>query len=81
MLDEAIKVGADVFLTGEMGYHRYFGHENDILIGVMGHYQSERFTIQLLYRMLESAHPDLRVVETQINTNPILLSVAEGIKQ
>lgn len=81
LLDEAIKVGADVFLTGEMGYHRYFGHENDILIGVMGHYQSERFTIQLLHRMLESAHPDLRVVETQINTNPILLSVAEGIKQ
>lgn len=68
-------------MTGEMGYHRYFGHENDILIGVMGHYQSERFTIQLLHRMLESAHPDLRVVETQINTNPILLSVAEGIKQ
>lgn len=78
LLDEAIKAKADVFLTGEMGYHRYFGHENEILIGVMGHYQSEQFTIELLQRILESEHSELRVEKTKINTNPILLSVAEG---
>ena len=27
MLDAAIKAGADAFITGEMSYHEYFGHE------------------------------------------------------
>ena len=71
LLDEAIAQGADAFLTGEMSYHRYFGHEDDLLIGVMGHYQSEQFTIELLHRILKQALPELRVVETEKSTNPI----------
>lgn len=74
LLDAAVSAGADAFLTGEMGYHRYFGHEDDLLIGVMGHYQSERFTIQLLERILRDAHPALRLELTTVNTNPILLN-------
>lgn len=72
LLDEAIRQGADAFLTGEMGYHRYFGHEDEILIGVMGHYQSEQFTIQLLQRILAQACPELCTEVTEINTNPII---------
>ena len=71
LLREAIQQGADAFLTGEMGYHFYFGHEADIFIGVMGHYQSEQYTIQLLHRILHEAHPELRLVETSVMTNPI----------
>ena len=71
LLDEAINQQADAFLTGEMSYHRYFGHEHDILISVMGHYQSEQYTIELLERILQQAHPSLRIMKTSINTNPI----------
>ena len=71
LLDDAIKAGADVFLTGEMGYHIYFGHENDIWIGVLGHYQSEKFTIELMQEILAEAYPDLPTCQTRINTNPI----------
>jgi len=71
LLDEALCQGADVFLTGEMHYHCYFGHENDLWIGVLGHYESERFTIALLRRLLTEVHPALRVEETETNTNPI----------
>lgn len=73
LLDEAIRQGADAFLTGEMGYHRYFGHEEEILIGVMGHYESEQFTIQLLQEVLEQSCPGLRVEQTALCTNPILI--------
>lgn len=72
LLDEAVRQGADAFLTGEMGYHRYFGHEDEILIGVTGHYQSERFTIELLRRILARSCPELRTVVTETNTNPII---------
>ena len=71
LLDEAVRQGADAFLTGEMSYHRYFGHEDDIFIGVMGHYQSEQFTIGLLREILHKAHPELRLVQTEVNTNPV----------
>ena len=73
LLDEAIRQGADAFLTGEMGYHRYFGHEEEILIGVMGHYESEQFTVQLLQEVLRRACPGLRIVQTELCTNPILI--------
>ncbi len=73
LLDEAIRQGADAFLTGEMGYHRYFGHEEELLIGVLGHYESEQFTIDLLHRVLSEAHPGLRLLRTEVNTNPIIL--------
>lgn len=71
LLDEAVRRGCDCFLTGEMHYHQYFGREDEILIGVMGHYQSEKFTISLLHRVLNETLPGLRVFETEINTNAI----------
>lgn len=74
LLGEAVRAGADAFLTGEMSYHRYFGHEDEILIGVLGHYQSERYTVQLLRRILAEACPELRLFETTVNTNPISIN-------
>lgn len=71
LLDDAIACGADVFLTGEMGYHRYFGHEGQLWIGVLGHYQSERFTIDLLGDILAAACPGLPLHRTSVDTNPV----------
>ncbi len=71
LLDEAIRKGAQAFLTGEMGYHRYFGHEEEILIAVLGHYQSEQYTVDLLHDILAQACPGLRLIKTSVNTNPI----------
>ena len=71
LLGEALRQKADAFLTGEMHYHVFFGHEQEIQIGVMGHYQSEQFTIELLGDVLKNAFPELRLVKTKMKTNPI----------
>lgn len=71
LLDKAISCGADAFLTGEMHYHLYFGQEQRIQIGVMGHFQSERYTVDLLHDIIKTAFPELSVSETSIHTNPI----------
>lgn len=71
LLSNAISLGADVFLTGEMRYHDYFGHENELLIAEMGHYESEQYTIDLLADILGQQLPELRIVKTSNNTNPI----------
>ena len=71
LLPNAISQGADVFLTGEMRYHDYFGHEGDLLIAEMGHYESEQYTVDLLAEVLNSRFPELKIVKTSLNTNPI----------
>lgn len=70
-LDVAIEQEADAFLTGEMGYHQFFGHEQQIQIGVMGHFQSEQFTTEIFQQIIGECAPQLPVFVTGINTNPI----------
>ena len=71
LLSDAIAQGADAFLTGEMRYHDYFGHEDELLIAEMGHYESEQYTIDLLAEVLHRQLPELKIVRTSLNTNPI----------
>ncbi len=71
LLDEALSRKADAFLTGEMSYHHFFGHEQEIQLAVMGHYQSEQFTSDLIRRYLELEYPQLSLFTTKVNTNPI----------
>ncbi len=71
LLGEAVAHGADVFLTGEMSYHRYFGYEQSLWIGVLGHWQSEQFTIELMRDILRDAYPVLKLEMAQASTNPV----------
>ena len=72
LLDAAIKAGADAFITGEMSYHEYFGHEQEIQICVIGHYQSEQFTGEIFRSIIQENFPDAKCCISEINTNPIL---------
>ena len=71
LLDEAIAHGADAFVTGEMHYHQYFGHEQEIQIAVLGHYQSEQYTKEIFYSIIGEACPELPLYMTAVDTNPI----------
>ena len=71
LLSNAIAQGADAFLTGEMRYHDYFGHDDELLIAEMGHYESEQYTIDIFAEVLGARFPELNIVKTSLNTNPI----------
>ena len=71
LLDDAIRVEADAFLTGEMHYHTWFGHEQEIQIAVLGHYESEQYTREVFRAIIENAAPALPVYDTEVRTNPI----------
>ena len=72
LLDDAVKAGADAFLTGEMHYHQYFGYEQVIQICVIGHYESEHFTVEIFRDIILKACPEVRTEIAEKNTNPIL---------
>lgn len=67
----AIRNRADVFITGEIKYHDYFGHDTDILLAEIGHYESEQYTKEIFYTIIRDLFPHFEVRMTQVNTNPI----------
>lgn len=71
MLDTAIKAGADAFVTGEMHYHEYFGHDQELQIAVIGHYQSEKFTTEVFKSIIQEKCKGVECRMAQSCTNPI----------
>ena len=71
LLGDAIRAGVDAFVTGEMHYHDFFGHEQEIQIAVIGHYQSEQYTNEIFRDIIQSQCPGVRCCMAETNTNPI----------
>ena len=72
LLDDALREGADAFITGEMHYHQYFGYEQRIQICVIGHYQSEQFTSEISRAIIQQECPGVRTEIAETSTNPIV---------
>lgn len=43
-IKEAIRAGADAFLTSDLKYHEFYEAENQLLLADVGHFESERYT-------------------------------------
>ncbi|MEQ1554996.1 MAG: Nif3-like dinuclear metal center hexameric protein [Ferruginibacter sp.] len=71
LLAAAKAVSADVFVTSDVKYHEYFDAEGQLLLADIGHYESEQFTIELLFELLSKKFPNFAVQKTGANTNPV----------
>lgn len=67
----ALIAGADVYLTGEARYHDLFSYDGKMLMAVIGHYESEQYTLEIFEEIISQACPQVLVKKTDINTNPI----------
>lgn len=67
----AVSKGADIFITGEIKYHDYFGHDKNILLADIGHYESEQYTKEIFYTIIRELFPNLALQQCKTNTNPI----------
>ena len=64
-------MGADAFISADFKYHDFFKAENTILLADIGHYESERYTKDLIHSFLKKKITNFAVLLSQINTNPI----------
>jgi dinuclear metal center YbgI/SA1388 family protein len=71
LLHDAIAAGADVFVTADFKYHQFFDAENKIVICDIGHYESEQFTSELFYEVIQEKFTTFALHLSKINTNPI----------
>jgi dinuclear metal center YbgI/SA1388 family protein len=70
-LKNAVAAGADAFVTADIKYHNYFDAENRILLVDAGHFESEKFTTEILYDLVIKKFPKFAVRFSETNTNPI----------
>jgi len=71
LLPEALRAGVDVFVTADFKYHEFFDAEGRLVIADIGHYESEQFTIELLYQIIREKFPTFALHCTKVNTNPV----------
>ena len=65
----AIAAAADVYITADVKYHEFFEANNQLIIADIGHYESEQYTINLIFQWLQQNFPNFAVQKTTINTN------------
>jgi len=71
LLNQAIGQGADIFITADYKYHEFFDADGKIIIADIGHYESEQFTIDLLFDLITNKFSTFAAYCTKVNTNPI----------
>lgn len=72
LLSEALKQGADAYISADFTYHQFFDAEDRILIADVGHYESEQFTPEIFYTHLSKKYPKFAFHFSAVNTNPVL---------
>jgi dinuclear metal center YbgI/SA1388 family protein len=71
LLPEALRAGADAFVTADFKYHEFFDAEGRLVVADVGHYESEQFTIELLRDIVQEKFPTFALHLTGLNTNPV----------
>ncbi len=71
LLNNAIAQKADIFITADYKYHEFFDAEGKIIIADIGHFESEQFTIDLLYDIITNKFSNFAAHCTKLNTNPV----------
>jgi dinuclear metal center YbgI/SA1388 family protein len=71
LLSSAMAQGADAFVTSDFKYHEFFDGEEKTLIADIGHYESEKFTKELLHSYLTENFANIATYLSEVNTNPV----------
>jgi dinuclear metal center YbgI/SA1388 family protein len=71
LINTAAASGADVYLTGDIKYHEFFDANGRLVVADIGHYESEQYTIDLLFDVLSEKFSSFAVLKTGVKTNPV----------
>ena len=71
LIGAAAATGADFYITGDIKYHEFFDANSRLVVADIGHYESEQFTIDLLFDKKKKKFPTFAVLKTGVKTNPV----------
>lgn len=70
-IKNAMRAGADAYISADFKYHEFFKAEKRILLADVGHYESEQFTKNLLVDYLSKKISTFAIILSEKSTNPI----------
>ncbi|GIZ08578.1 Nif3-like dinuclear metal center hexameric protein [Flavobacterium sp. UMI-01] len=70
-IKNAIKAGADIFLTADLKYHQFYEAENQLILADIGHFESERYTKNYIVDYLRKKILNFAIILSEENTNPV----------
>jgi dinuclear metal center YbgI/SA1388 family protein len=71
LLPQAIRSGADFYVSADFKYHEFFDADGRLVIADIGHFESESGTRELLAAFLKEKFPTFAVQISTTHTNPI----------
>jgi len=71
LISRALAAEADIFITSDVKYHEFFDANGRMVLADIGHFESEQFTINLLFDLLQEKFPNFAVLKSGSKTNPI----------
>jgi dinuclear metal center YbgI/SA1388 family protein len=71
LIGDAIRAGADAYITGDIKYHDYFEADGRILLIDAGHYETEQFTPEIFNNLIRRKFPTFAIHFSEVRTNPI----------
>ncbi len=71
LLKNAINSGADSYISADFKYHEYFDADGKILVADIGHYESEQYTPEIFYEIIQKKFAKFALHLSKTNTNPV----------
>lgn len=71
LISKALSVGANFYITSDVKYHEFFDANDQLVIADIGHFESEQFTVDLLFEVLREKFRNFAILKSDVKTNPI----------
>ncbi len=71
LISNAIKSGAQAFITGDVKYHQFLDAKDQILLVDAGHYETEQYTKALMVDIIQKKIINFALLISEVNTNPL----------
>lgn len=68
---DAVRVGAQIYFTGDVRYHDFTMNNDRIIVANIGHYESEHFTKEIFYDIIQKKFPNFATYYADKEKNPI----------
>jgi putative NIF3 family GTP cyclohydrolase 1 type 2 len=71
LISKALAESAHFYITSDVKYHEFFDAGDRLVIADIGHFESEQFTVDLLFEVLREKFRNFAVLKSDTKTNPV----------
>lgn len=71
LIDKAMEIKMDAYISADIKYHEFLKAENNILIADIGHYESEQYTKEIFFDLLSKNIDNFVVLISEKDCNPV----------